>query len=109
LRPKSPFTKTPTGNLRIALRLTPKASRNGVSGLQEDAEGAVALKVMVTSVPENGKANKALIALLAAEWKIAKSSIAIISGATDRRKVLEIETDEAETLLDRLNDWLSKF
>ena len=90
------------------MRLTPKASRSGYNGVTEDADGMISLKASVTAVPEKGKANKALIALLAKEWAVAKSTIEVVSGTTDRRKVLEIETDDADALLGRLNEWLSK-
>lgn len=81
------------GGARLAVRLTPKASRNRIEGIVADADGAGVLKVSVTVVPEDGKANKALIDLLAKSFKIAKSSITIVSGATDRRKLLFIEGD----------------
>ena len=75
-------------NLRLAVRLTPKASRNAIQGWAEDAAGNRFLKVGVTVVPEKGKANKALIALLAKEWDIPKNSIEIVRGETDRNKLL---------------------
>ena len=87
--------------VRLSVRLTPKASRNGIGAVAAEADGAAVLKVMVTVVPEDGKANAALIALLAKSWKIAKSSISITAGATDRRKTLFIEGD-AEDLRQRI-------
>lgn len=86
------------GGVKLAVRLTPKASRNKVEGLAADADGGVALKVSVTAVPENGKANAALIQLLAKSWKLPKSSLEIIQGATDRRKLLFIAGDSAQLL-----------
>jgi len=77
------------------VRLTPKASRNRIEGIVIDADGCARLKVSVTAVAEQGKANEALIALLAKSWKLAKRSIAITAGATDRRKMLTIEGDVA--------------
>lgn len=68
----------------------------------------MALKVTVTAVPEGGKANKALIALLAKEWRMAKGSVAVVGGTTDRRKVLEIETKDSAAVSARLEDWLSE-
>ena len=50
---------------------------------------------LVTAVPEDGKANKAVIALLAKRLKLPKSAIDIASGATDRRKTLLIDGDPA--------------
>lgn len=74
----------------MRVRLTPRASANRLVGLVAEADGGVALKVMVTAAAEDGKANAALIALLAARWHLAKSDIAILAGATDRRKTLHI-------------------
>ena len=95
------------GGARLVVKLTPKASRNRIEGIAADSEGQSLLKVSVTAIPEDGKANKALINLLAKSWKIAKSSIEITSGATDRRKILFIEGD-AEDLRRRLTDCVRK-
>lgn len=79
--------------ITVALRLTPKAKRSGVAGVRDDGEGGVALRVSVTAAPEKGRANAALIRLLAREWGVAKSRISVARGATDRRKVLHIAGD----------------
>lgn len=70
----------------ITVRVTPKASRNAVEGWAEDAAGARYLKVRLTAAPEDGKANKALLKLLAKEWGCAPSALEIISGAKNRIK-----------------------
>lgn len=74
--------------LRIAVRLSPKASRDEIQGWTQDENGNPVLKVSVTAVPEKGRANKALVALLAKSWKLPKSAIVIIKGETDRNKTL---------------------
>ena len=58
------------------------------------------------SPPESGKANGAVIALLAKEWGVAKSAISVVSGATDRRKLVEIRGPSQE-LLTKLQGWLA--
>lgn len=55
-----------------------------------DAGGNMHLKVYVTTVPEKGKANKAVIELLAKELKVPKSHISVVSGETSSSKVLRI-------------------
>ena len=70
--------------------MAPKASRNGVGLFYEDSDGLQRLKVMVTAVPEGGKANEAVIKLLAKYLKLPKSALEIVSGALDRRKTLKI-------------------
>ncbi len=99
-----PFETVPEG-LRVALKVVPKAARAGVSGVEADAVGRAALKVRVTEAPEGGKANAALVKLLAKAWKMPKSALRIVSGAKDRRKTLLIEGDPAE-LEARLRAWL---
>ena len=89
------------GGVRLAVKVTPKASRNRLEGCAADADGNGFLKISVTAAPEDGKANKAVIDLLAKELKIAKRAITLVTGATDRRKVLFIEGD-AEELSRRL-------
>jgi uncharacterized protein YggU (UPF0235/DUF167 family) len=99
----SPFHRSPRG-LRVQIRLTPKAKADRIQGLVAEADGATALKVQVTAAPEDGRANKALIALLAASWQLPKSSMTLVAGATDRRKLLEL-AGEPEALLARLQSW----
>jgi uncharacterized protein (TIGR00251 family) len=89
--------------LRVSLRVTPGAKRNQVATPKVDAGGQAALGVKVTAVAEGGKANAAVIKLLAKRWKVAAGRFTVISGTTSRQKVIEIsEGDRA--LLDRIND-----
>jgi len=67
----------------LPLRVQPKAKRNAVLG-----EQAGALKVSVTAPPEDGKANDAVLALLREEYKFQRSQLALLSGQTNRNKVI---------------------
>lgn len=87
-------------HLRLAIRLTPNSGRNAVDGIETAADGEVFLKARVTAVPEDGKANKALILLLAGTFRLPKSSISILSGET-ARKILRIDGDP-EDLAEKL-------
>ena len=58
-------------------------------------------------VPEKGKANKALIALIAKSLAVAKSSVSIASGDTSRKKILRIDGDP-EDLIERLAQLVGK-
>jgi len=87
-----PVERTADG-VRVQIRLTPKAARSGVQGRAAEADGRVVVKVRVTAPPEGGKANAALVRLLARDWGIAKSAVAIAAGATDRRKTLAVSGD----------------
>lgn len=81
------------GGVRLSVRVTPGAGRNAIGGTAADADGKKFLRVMVTAAPENGKANMAVIKLLAKSWKLPKSAFAVTSGATGRRKTIEISGD----------------
>lgn len=76
--------------VQFSVRITPKASKNAIIGWSETDDRKKFLKVTVTTVPEKGKANEKLIALLSKEWKIPKSSIIIEKGETDRNKILSV-------------------
>jgi uncharacterized protein (TIGR00251 family) len=85
--PQTVLRSTGEGVL-LPVRLTPRARNNAIAGIAEDADGTRRLKVSVTAVPEGGKANAALINLLAKSWGLPKSAISIKSGATARAKTL---------------------
>lgn len=97
----SPF-QAASGGVSVNVRLTPKASRNRIGPVAADDGGAV-LKVQVTAVPERGKANRALIKLLAKAWRLPKTAFTVKKGAKDRRKTIHIEGG-TEDLLERLKD-----
>ncbi len=101
-----PFKKHADG-VSLRVKLTPKAAANGLGGAVDAPDGSVALKASVTAVPEDGKANKALIKLLAKTWRLPKTSFSLLSGATARRKTLLIE-GETQALLARLGDWFAR-
>ncbi len=91
--------------IRVAVRVRPGASRAAVEGVAELADGSVVLKARVTAPPEAGKANKALVQLLAKTWRLPKRCIRVVAGARARRKTLMVSGDPAE-LGPRLEAWL---
>jgi uncharacterized protein (TIGR00251 family) len=103
---QSPFRHAHNG-ATVAIRLTPKAKTVGITGIMEQADGGAALKVSVTAAPERGKANAAMIALLAKTWRLPKSAITLAVGATDRRKVVHISGDP-NRLKQTLDEWMVK-
>lgn len=90
--------------LKVRVRLHPAGRADQVLGVVEDAAGQVALKASVTKAPEGGKANAALIKLLAKEWKVAKTTVEVIQGSTSRAKVLSLSGD-AGALAALLSAW----
>lgn len=90
------FLSAAEGGVLLRVQVAPKASRERIEGMQEQADGGAALKVAVTAAPEGGKANAAVIKLLAKAWRLPKSAFAIRAGASARRKVFFIAGDAAE-------------
>jgi len=80
-------------HLRLTIRLTPNGGRDALDSIETDSAGEIHLKARVTAVPEKGKANKALILLIAGSLGIPKSSVSLVSGDTARKKILRIEGD----------------
>jgi uncharacterized protein len=72
----------------LEVQVTPKSSSNRIKA--EIQNGALRLKVYVTAAPENDKANKAVIELLAKALNFPRSSLTIISGHHNRKKVIRI-------------------
>lgn len=89
------------GGVRVAIRLTPKGRRDAIEGLAATADGGSEIRATVTAVPEDGKANRALIKLLSKAWGVPKSAIAIVAGAADRHKILSLAGDP-ERILPRI-------
>ena len=100
-----PFRALDDG-VRVAVRVQPRASRARIDGIEGRGDGTVAIKVRVTEPPEDGKANAAVIRLLAKAWGVAKRDIEIAAGATGRSKTLHVRGDAA-ALTPRLEAWLA--
>ena len=100
-----PYAAT-EGGVRLALRLTPRASRKGVDGIANDAEGRPLLKLRLIAPPIEGAANEALIAFLAKTLSLRKADITIRSGETSRVKILHLAGDSA-AILQKLDGWIA--
>ena len=94
------------GGVRLALRLTPRASKNAVDGVVQDADGRPLLKLRLVAPPVEGAANQALIAYLAKALSLRKADITIRSGETSRVKILHLAGDPA-VILQKLDAWLA--
>lgn len=98
-----PF-RTTTGGIELYVRLSPKASKDDVSG-PKDFDGRAYVQARVRAVPEDGKANKAIVELIAARLGVPKSSIALASGHSSRLKTLSISGD-VSALQQKVTAWL---
>src|SRR5262249_25558895 len=81
----SPVVATKTG-IRLTVHLQPNASKSELGGLHGDA-----LKIRIAAPPVHGAANAALIAFLAEPLGVPRDSVRLVSGASSRRKRLEID------------------
>ncbi len=70
---------------RITVRVIPNASRSEIVGRELGI-----LKVKLAAPPIDGKANEALIKLLAEQYDIPKSMIRIVKGQTSKTKIVEL-------------------
>ena len=94
LRPGPPEVEVPIRRT-LSLKVIPKASRNRVVGWVGDR-----LKIQVTAAPEKGKANAAVVEVLAKALGLPRSAVRITAGETSPLKTVEIDGDAG--LLGRL-------
>lgn len=94
-------------DLLLSVRLSPRAARARIGGLFTDADGKLWLQASVTAPPDKGKANAALIDLLAKTVKVAPSSILLETGDTSRLKRLRI-LDCTPAIEETLNHFASE-
>jgi uncharacterized protein (TIGR00251 family) len=95
-----PLAPTADG-LIVTIKLTPKARGAGIDGVVEEPgpDGPRStLKLRVTAPPEAGKANAAMIALLAEAWRLPKRAFTIVAGDTSRLKRVHIAGDPQSLL-----------
>lgn len=77
---------------RISVKVTPKASKPRIEkDLLPDEHGNDFYKVWVRAVPEDGKANKEVVEMMAELLGVAKSRVKIIRGDANKNKVLEVD------------------
>lgn len=71
---------------RLRLRVGPGAARAEIVGRHGDA-----WKVRVTEAPEHGRANEAVVRLLADTLAVSPGAITVVSGHTSRDKIVELD------------------
>jgi uncharacterized protein len=82
---------------RLRLRVSPGARSNAIVG--RHGEG---WKVRVTAAPEDGKANEAVLRLLAERVGVPRVNLKLVSGPSSRDKIVEltgVDAAEAERRL----------
>ena len=89
--------RNPTSSTRLRIKVHARARRDKLVGIQ----GGL-LRVKVTAPPVEGKANQAVIELLAAHLRVPKSSIRIVSGEHAPLKLVEVAGLDSATVAARL-------
>ena len=87
-----PLNVTDDG-VRVAIRLSPRARADHLVAVAAAAEGGHLLKATVTAPAETGRANEALLQLLARAWHVHRRDLSIIAGSTSRNKVVHVAGD----------------
>ena len=79
--------------MRVAIRVKPGSSRTAVGGRHG---GTDAIIVAVTARAVDGKATEAALRAIAAAFGVRRAAVTLVTGATSRDKVVDIDGDAAE-------------
>jgi len=82
-----------SASVRIRVHVQPRAARTMAAGMHDGC-----WKIRLAAPPVDGAANDELVAFLAERLGIAKSRVRIVSGASARRKLVEIEGVAADAV-----------
>lgn len=82
----------------LALRITPRASRNQIVGLLEDGT----IKVQLASAPDEDASNQELLAFLSEVLGVPKARVEIVAGGTGRDKLVSVLDMDSETAHERI-------
>jgi uncharacterized protein (TIGR00251 family) len=93
------FLRRTAAGVTIELNVQPRARRESL-----ELRGGT-LRANVTQPAEQGRANAAVVALLAQTWRLPKSSLAVVRGGASRRKVMSVSGDP-EILASRIVAWV---
>ncbi len=91
----------------LRVRLTPRANRDGIDGVQALSDETHVVAARVRAVPEKGAANAALEKLLAKAVGVGKTDVSVIAGATARLKTVRVD-GEGNDLARRMEDFLGR-
>lgn len=72
--------------VRISVYVQPRASKTAIAGMHDGA-----IKIRLAAPPVDGAANAALIEFIAERIGVPRSRVRLVSGASARRKIIEIE------------------
>ena len=96
-----PFLRAQSDGVLLEIKLTPRASREGIGGVHGER-----LKISVTAPPVDSKANEQLITFLSRFCGCPKGAVVIKQGLTSRMKSVLIKGVRAEDIVGRLDEAL---
>ena len=91
------FYEIKLGKTYVYLRVTTRSSENGIKGVRDGI-----LQIGVTTIPENNRANNAIIEIISDEFKVPKSKILISAGLKSRNKTVCIEYEIDKKILEKI-------
>lgn len=80
------IVRAAAGGVTLAVRAQPGAKKTAITGIFGEGDAAQ-LKIAVQAPPIEGRANQALIAFLAATFRLSRSQVQLVSGELSRSKV----------------------
>ena len=86
------------GGLHVAIRLSPRARTDCLVGIASSTRSGRVVKAAVAAPAEAGRANEALLRLLARTWDLRRQNLSIVQGFTSRNKVVGITGDPRQLL-----------
>jgi uncharacterized protein len=87
----------------LAVRVTPRASRNEISEILEDGT----IKIRITAAPTDNQANEKLVKFLAEVLGVTPSRVEIVAGMTGRDKLISVVDIDNNDVQDRLAAYIS--
>ncbi|GLQ54442.1 DUF167 family protein [Devosia nitrariae] len=98
------YRLSPNG-LSLFVRVTPNAGRDAIEGAEVRDDGQAVLRVRVKAVADKGRANAAVVALVAKGLGVPKSTVTVAGGETARIKTLAVAGD-GSALAEALAPWI---
>jgi uncharacterized protein len=80
-------------SVRLEVYIQPRAAKTELAGMHGNS-----IKIRIAAPPVDNAANYALVEFIAERLGIAKRSVRVVSGATSRKKVLEIDDVSADRI-----------
>jgi uncharacterized protein (TIGR00251 family) len=93
-----PLSLSKSGRVRLAVKVKPKSSPQGIVGIQDNR-----MVIRLTSPAVDGQANFALVSFLSKLLRIKKTEVLLVSGEKSRSKLLELSGISFEDARVKLN------